>query len=1003
MECNQKQNKNKNKNNNNNNKNKNLKNNNDDAEGEQGTSKGTVSRSVSRSLLASPRLTRLTSEETSRIPVRADLTTTEEATKPAVVKIERADPKILQKIREREARAGRQGSSLKKQGDISETSSNADSERRGESRDSSPIASSSQRTRGVRYTVPSKIPGRIPGTQSGVPLLCRPSSEVEKADTGEDVDTGEDMDVEVDVVRGKEEGITQGKRHPGRPPTTGLGVGIRERKERERQEQKERETERKIKEIFQKSAPKMNKAWNDLLREEAELEVELTHTTTEDIASQLAEQAARVFKTADCSLNLKGDLVHGLQHAVAVFRAATTVLVSRAAGQMHSTPRVEEENQLQLQQEIRELRDEVERLKRERQMERPDSPRISHDTRKKRKCTYVESSEGEMEADVQMEVASSSPPIDTPPPLPLNLEEEHKGGEEESLMPMHQAIGSYIKGPSLGGVPRMVDVYPSNMGLEERRIFDNLLDKMEAKYKRKYEELEREKRSMLASIAQQETAPRPAEKTDLSVAKQAKLGNQEGMTPSSSSPAVPRTKPSTQGERKKKKKKRKGKKTGGDQGTPEVVSPVAQEERKTLKSSTSDEGQPGSNQGPPKIPERGEDVSPTGHIPSIPDKKEEVKWSKVIGRKADGKGGKSERGAQSAPSGIIKPASKGGKTASSQSAPQADSTPSPQKREKKGKKRVPRTAAVVVTCPPGEYRDNLRLATGKIDLASLQINGVGARRAATGAQIFEVGGPDRERKADALAERLREVLGQREGVRITRPTQTAELRVRDLGDCVEETDVLRAIAEVGGCDPCQIKVGEIKSSGRGLGTVWVRCPVAVANKVVTAKKIRVGWINARVEALERRPLQCFRCLAKGHVQAQCSSPNNRKDCCYRCGERGHLAKDCEGPVKCPVCKDSGRRADHRAGSQACTAPKEKRGAIKQPSLKAVTSVPEKRDDEPRKEPPLNAQTDMEWEPLPQREKKKGEESVSPQECPPDSQEAGDTPMEEVREEPNSQP
>lgn len=89
---------------------------------------------------------------------------------------------------------------------------------------------------------------------------------------------------------------------------------------------------------------------------------------------------------------------------------------------------------------------------------------------------------------------------------------------------------------------------------------------------------------------------------------------------------------------------------------------------------------------------------------------------------------------------------------------------------------MPRTAAVVVTCPEGQYREVLRLAMDKIDPASLGIEGMTARKAVTRAQIFEVGGPEHHLKADALADSLRKVMEGREGVRISRPSPTAELR-----------------------------------------------------------------------------------------------------------------------------------------------------------------------------------------------------------------------------------
>jgi len=97
----------------------------------------------------------------------------------------------------------------------------------------------------------------------------------------------------------------------------------------------------------------------------------------------------------------------------------------------------------------------------------------------------------------------------------------------------------------------------------------------------------------------------------------------------------------------------------------------------------------------------------------------------------------------------------------------------------------------------------------KIDLVSLEIGGLTARKAVTGAQIYEIGGPDKERKADVLASRLREVVGQREGVRVSRPVMMAEFRIRGLDESVVPADIGKAVAANGGCSTDDIKSEEV--------------------------------------------------------------------------------------------------------------------------------------------------------------------------------------------------
>ncbi|XP_026824785.1 uncharacterized protein LOC113561790 [Ooceraea biroi] len=203
-----------------------------------------------------------------------------------------------------------------------------------------------------------------------------------------------------------------------------------------------------------------------------------------------------------------------------------------------------------------------------------------------------------------------------------------------------------------------------------------------------------------------------------------------------------------------------------------------------------------------------------------------------------------------------------------------------------------------------------------VDIDALGIAVPRVRRALTGALIAEIPGPESVTKADELASRLEKVFAG-SGVRVTRPLKKAELRIRRLDDAATEESVSRAVAAARGCDPCDVEVEPIQRSPDGLGTSWIRLPAQAGGKVADLGRIRVGWAWAPVSVLEPRPLMCFKCLARGHVQATCPSREDRRNLCYRCGAAGHRARGCAADPEGPLCTGLGRRVDHRLGSAAC--------------------------------------------------------------------------------------
>lgn len=234
------------------------------------------------------------------------------------------------------------------------------------------------------------------------------------------------------------------------------------------------------------------------------------------------------------------------------------------------------------------------------------------------------------------------------------------------------------------------------------------------------------------------------------------------------------------------------------------------------------------------------------------------------------------------------------------------------------RQRLPRTAAVTITCGEGgpSYAEAVTKARKEVCLETLKITENGLRRAATGALIFEIPGEGKEEKADDLARRLREVFAN-EDVRISRPTRRGELRVSNMDDSITAAEVLKRIAQEGGIHPDEIRMGPMRQLRNGLFSVWAQCPLAAALRVSKTGRLRIGWSSAGVELLKRRPLRCYKCLAVGHVRQRCPSKVDRSNCCYNCGREGHNAYKCKYKPHCPVCEARDRGADHRAGAVGC--------------------------------------------------------------------------------------
>lgn len=257
-------------------------------------------------------------------------------------------------------------------------------------------------------------------------------------------------------------------------------------------------------------------------------------------------------------------------------------------------------------------------------------------------------------------------------------------------------------------------------------------------------------------------------------------------------------------------------------------------------------------------------------------------------------------------------------------------------KSKKPRRRVPpRTAAIVLTCPAGQYAETMAEVRAKIKLSEVGIqNGITTRTAATGALLIEVPRSENGPKADAPWPHVCARLKDKEGVRVNRPTKMAEIRVRGL-ECSIRKEVMEAVAEKETCRSYEIQAGDIRRTSENQGSLWLKLPLAAAKKAVEGGTLQVGWSRVKITLLEARPLRCYKCLERWHVREKCPNSQNRSNRCYRCGGLEDTAKECTALPKCPICVDQGRKADNTLGSQQCTTQR-RRGKVGETGQQKIT-------------------------------------------------------------------
>lgn len=286
---------------------------------------------------------------------------------------------------------------------------------------------------------------------------------------------GEDGTMDADLIDGNntevcvtndDEVLGEGehvKRKQGRPATHGKFVGIREIREEEARQKKEAELEKRVKEALSSEASKGAK-WIKILEKEEEMEEELKRTMTEDIAAQLLDHSAVLFKAADCSNKMKGSLVGKMKNTVALIRTATTVLTRRvrkdSGNEEFSALRKEME---MLCAENRELRGEVDKLKSAPPVHTSHAQVARRAAVAKRRRIVDSDSENEMSGTIRVTPLDLSNNSVFPS---FSASSGEKGGRSTTKKEAYDGAQPDTMGPSLGGKARPLE--PLLQGLSDQ-------------------------------------------------------------------------------------------------------------------------------------------------------------------------------------------------------------------------------------------------------------------------------------------------------------------------------------------------------------------------------------------------------------------------------------------------------------------------------------------------------------------------------------------------------